>query len=28
VTFIALLVWGSLAAAYTLTGRVLRSAAL
>jgi hypothetical protein len=25
VTFIALLVWGSLAAAYTLTGRVLRS---
>jgi hypothetical protein len=27
VTFIALLVWGSLAAAYTLTGRVLRSLA-
>jgi hypothetical protein len=28
VTFIALLVWGSLAAAYTLTGRVLRSLAI
>jgi CDP-alcohol phosphatidyltransferase-like enzyme len=27
VTFLALLVWGSLAAAYTLTGRVLRSLA-
>jgi hypothetical protein len=27
VTFLALLVWGSLAGAYTLTGRVLRSLA-